>query len=184
MSKPTRYAAFLRGVNLGPRRKVSSSELREHFEALGFEDVATFRTSGNVVFEADQKPEARLREGIEQRLASELGFEITVFLRTASQLAAIAEHEPFARRAVETSKGKLQVLLLPARPAAGKRDQVLALATDEDRLAFGDAELYWLPSGGIRDSTLDLKGIEKAIGPTTTRTKGTIENLAAKFFAD
>ena len=44
------HAAFLRGVNLGPRRRVSSEELRAVFEGIGFEDVASFRTSGNVVF--------------------------------------------------------------------------------------------------------------------------------------
>jgi len=59
---------------------------------------------------------------------------------------------------------------------------MLSLATDEDRLAFGDRELYWLPSGGIRDSPLNFRSLEKLLGPTTTRTKGTVDQLAAKFF--
>ena len=42
-----RYVAFLRGMNLGKRR-IKNEELRREFEALGFEDVATFRASGNV----------------------------------------------------------------------------------------------------------------------------------------
>jgi hypothetical protein len=36
----------------------------------------------------------------------------------------------------------------------------------------------------MRDSALDLGSIEKLLGPTTMRTKGTIELLAAKYFAD
>jgi hypothetical protein len=59
---------------------------------------------------------------------------------------------------------------------------VLAAASDEDRLAFGTRELYWLPSGGIRDSALNFKAIEQRLGPTTTRTKGTLDELARKFF--
>jgi uncharacterized protein (DUF1697 family) len=42
-----RYVAFLRGINLGGRR-IANDELRSHFEALGCEDVATFRASGNL----------------------------------------------------------------------------------------------------------------------------------------
>ena len=45
----TRYVAFLRGMNLGNRR-IKNPELAAEFERLGFEDVATFRASGNVVF--------------------------------------------------------------------------------------------------------------------------------------
>jgi hypothetical protein len=67
--------------------------------------------------------------------------------------------------------------------SAGTRKEVLALASDEDRLAFSDRELYWLPSGGILDSALDFKVIGKLLGPMTTRTKGTVEQLAAKYFA-
>ena len=41
-----RYAAFLRGINVGGHR-VKNTELRALFEAMGFADVHTFRASGN-----------------------------------------------------------------------------------------------------------------------------------------
>ena len=47
-----RYAAFLRAVNVGRNHRVTSTELCEIFEEAGADEVATFRTSGNVVFEA------------------------------------------------------------------------------------------------------------------------------------
>jgi uncharacterized protein (DUF1697 family) len=62
--------------------------------------------------------------------------------------------------------------------------EMLALATDDDRLAFGERELYWLPTGGYIESPLDRNAIEKLLGRTTTRTMGTIEQLAAKYFAN
>jgi uncharacterized protein (DUF1697 family) len=175
------HAAFLRGVNLGPRRRVGSEELRAVFEGIGFEDVATFRTSGNVVFGARRKPAG---DRIERELERALGYEVTVFLRSAKELRAIAERQPFPAKVVDASAGKLQVLLLPRRPRKRDADGVLALATDEDRLAFEERELYWLPSGGMRDAALDLAAVERAVGPTTMRTKGTIDLLAAKYFAD
>jgi uncharacterized protein (DUF1697 family) len=179
-----RYAAFIRGINLGSQRRVSGAELRGSFEELGFHDVGTFRTSGNVVLETSAKDVAELSSQIEKGLSATFGFETAVFLRTASQMRALADHQPFPTKKVEASKGKLQVMLLSAKPAKRAREQTLALATDQDALALGDRELYWLPSGGTRDSALDIKAIEGLIGPTTTRTKATIEQLAAKYFAE
>jgi len=177
------HAAFLRGINLGRRRRVSGADLRSLFEELGFRDVDSFRTSGNVVFGADRESLTKMSGRIEDGLAESLGYEVVIFLRKASEVRAIAGHEPFARALVEASKGKLQVMLLRDKPAAARRRDVLALATDEDRLALEDRELYWLPSGGTRDSALDLTAVEQLIGPTTMRTKGTLEQLAAKYFA-
>jgi uncharacterized protein (DUF1697 family) len=177
------YAAFLRGINVGGHR-ISSVDLCARFEELGFAEVSTFRASGNVAFAADEEPLAEIVARIEQGLAAALGYDVPVFLRTEKEVRKIAVHQPFEESLVEASKGKLQVAMLSARPAAGTRKQVLTLASDEDRLAFGDRELYWLPSGGMLDSELDLKAIGKLLGLTTTRTKNTVEQLAAKYFAE
>jgi uncharacterized protein (DUF1697 family) len=174
-----RYAAFLRAVNLGRNRRVSGADLCAIFEELGLEEVASFQTSGNVVFEAPRD----LTSQIEQALERALGYEVAIFLRTASQVREIAAHEPFPPAQAKASRGKLQVLLLSAKPPAATRREVLALATDEDLLEFGERELYWLPSGGTLESTLDVKAIGKLLGPTTQRTQGTVARLAAKFFA-
>jgi uncharacterized protein (DUF1697 family) len=176
------HAAFLRAVNLGSTRQVKSKDLCRCLERAGFDQVASFRTSGNVVFSA--KGSAReLARKIERVLAAEFGFEVPIYLRSATQLRKIAAKEPFPKKAVEASKGKLQVALLPKRPGAKAVREVMALAGDEDRLAVEGTELYWLPSGGTQASALDMKTIDGAIGPYTMRTMGTIEKLVEKFFA-
>ena len=175
-----RYAAFLRGMNLGKRR-IKNEELRAEFKALGFADVATFRASGNVIFSADAGTgERALAKTIEDGLGEALGYAVPVFLRSCAEVATIAAHEPFDPALVESSKGKLQVSLLLEKPSARERKLVLALATDEDRLAIRGRELYWLPSGGLLESDLDLKAIAAALGSDTRRTMGTIEQIAAK----
>jgi uncharacterized protein (DUF1697 family) len=178
-----RYVAFLRGMNLGGRR-IKNEELRAEFEQLGLLEVATFRASGNVVFGGgDGDSAAALTERIEAGLGEALGYEVPVYLRGVDEVAAIAAREPFDAKLVERSKGRLQVSLLLGKPAATARRSVLALATGEDLLAIAGRELYWLPSGGTIDSELDLKAIEKALGPGTMRTMGTIEQIAAKYCA-
>jgi uncharacterized protein (DUF1697 family) len=176
-----RFVAFLRGMNVTGRR-IKNEELKAEFAALGLEDVATFRASGNVVFSTPKRePEAALTKRIERGLDEALGYEVPVFLRSCAEVAAIAVAEPFDSNLVAASKGKLQVTFLARKPAAKAGKAVLDLATDQDRLAIQGRELYWLPSGGISESDLDLKAIDAALGPGTTRTIGTIEQIAAKY---
>jgi uncharacterized protein (DUF1697 family) len=175
-----RYVAFLRGMNLGNRR-IKNPELAAEFERLGFLEVATFRASGNVIFGEEGKASAaKLTTRIEAGLGEGLGYAVPVYLRTIAELAAIAAHEPFPAKAVAASKGKLQVQMLAKKPSAAAVKKALALASDEDRLAIEARELYWLPSGGISESDFDLKAIDKALGPGTMRTMGTVEQIAAK----
>lgn len=175
-----RYVAFLRGMNLGGRR-IKNEDLRRHFEEVGMEEVATFRASGNVIFAAP-KPEAesRLAVRVEAELGERLGYEVPVYLRSAEEVAAIAARKPFAAKAVASSRGKLQVSLLKRKPTAAATKRALALATEEDLLAIEGRELYWLPSGGISESNLDLRALDAAVGPGTTRTMGTIEEIARR----
>lgn len=172
------YAAFLRGINLGKSRRVKNEALREIFESLGLEGVATFRASGNVIFEA--KPAGNLGSRVEAGLAESLGIEVTVFLRTARQVKAIAAREPFSNKELAASAGKQQVALLPRKPPAPARRDALTLASDADRLAVEGTELHWLPRDRMSGSELDLKTLESLLGPWTMRTMGTIEQIAAK----
>jgi uncharacterized protein (DUF1697 family) len=178
-----RYAAFMRGINLGSRNKISSAELREIVEGMGFEDVGPFRTSGNVVFSGARSSTATLGARIGKEIEKAKGFEVITFVRTEAEVRAIAKHRPFPPKLVRASNGKLQVSLLAKKPSAAVQREILALATDEDRLAFEKTELYWLPSGGMRDTALNLRAIDHKLHPMTRRTKGTIEELAKKFFA-
>jgi uncharacterized protein (DUF1697 family) len=178
-----RYVAFLRGMNLGGRR-IRNEELKQRFGALGLGEVACFRASGNVVFATEKADEARLTRQIEDGLGGSLGYEVPVFLRDAEELRAIVAHEPFDPDVVEASQGKLQVSLLKKKPSAPVRRKVLALSTDADRLALEGRELYWLPSGGMLESTLDLDAIDTLLGLSTRRTKGTVEQLAYRYFTD
>jgi uncharacterized protein (DUF1697 family) len=187
-----RYVAFLRGINVGGRR-ATSDQLCSCLSEIGFDDVATFRASGNVIFAAGaaapardgaQDREAQLAARVEQAMLASLGYEVPVFLRSASEVRAIAAYEPFPAEIVQASAGKLQVLLLAAKPQPRAREEALALATDEDRLELRGRELYWLPSGGMMESALDMNAIGALLGLGTMRTKGTVEQIAIKCCAD
>jgi len=93
----------------------------------------------------------------------------------------IAAHEPF--RHVADPTGKLQVGLLDATPPQEAAAEALALGGNTDLLALDERELYWLPSGSTSESPLDLGALARVLGEMTLRTKGTIEEMAARHFA-
>ena len=170
-----RYAAFLRGINVGGTR-IGKDDLCAPFSALGFEDVTTFRASGNVIFDAPKASATQLAKRIEQRLADDLGFtRATTFVRTAAEMRALAADDPIPREPDQ----KLHVWFLLKKPPAS----VLKLATEEDQLVIGKRELYWGPAGRMTDSELDLKAVEKLVGPNTVRTKDTVNQIAERWFS-
>jgi len=170
-----RYAAFLRGINVGGTR-IARDDLCAPFRALGLEHVTTFRASGNVIFDGPRESATKLANRIEERLAADLGFTRAVtFIRTAAEMRALAEDDPIPRE----PRQKLHVMFCLRKPPAS----VLEHATPVDPLMIGKKELYWGPAGRMTDSEIDLKAIEKLIGPTTMRTKDTVDQIAARFFS-
>ena len=61
---------------------------------LGLENVRTYIQSGNVLFDS-KRPEAALRRMIEAAITNKLGRPVQVLIRTAAELKAIIEENPF-----------------------------------------------------------------------------------------
>lgn len=171
-----RYVAFLRAVNVGKRR-VAMAQLREEFETLGYSDVSTYINSGNVIFSAAGRS-ADLTRAIEERLAKAFGFEIPTFLRTDTQVAAMAARMPFGD--VPDGHTHMVVLLRKAPTAAVKR-AVEAASNDTDTLVVDGAEVHWLIRGKLGDSTLGRKEWDALGLPLgTSRNATMLAKLAAK----
>lgn len=174
-----KYGAFLRAMNVGGRR-VTNDELSAVFESMGFEGVWAFLASGNVVFEAERRSTAKLERQIEGGLGEGLGYEVPTFVRTAAAIRQIAGKQPFPDSAVAASAGNPQVAVLSRRPRATDRAAALAYATADEVLAIDGGEMYWLPKTTISESELNLKALERILGPMTIRTQRTMVRLAAK----
>jgi uncharacterized protein (DUF1697 family) len=174
----TRFAAFLRGVNLGSHRRVSSADLREAFTRAGCTDVATFRTSGNVAFTNAGTDRSAIRVAVERALREVVGHDIVVVLRSADELRALVREYPFAD---DGSGGKPQVVFLLDRLDTDGAQSILDASTDDDQLAVVGGDLCWWPRAGILESALDWGSIGARVGSvTTTRTFGTVQQLVGK----
>jgi uncharacterized protein (DUF1697 family) len=97
-----RFVAFLRGINVGGH-SVVKEQLKESFTSLGFQNISTFKQSGNVIFESDKSNPKEIEARIEEKLQSALGYEVAVFVRTFPQLKRIIDLEAFKGQTSEST---------------------------------------------------------------------------------
>jgi uncharacterized protein (DUF1697 family) len=89
-----KYAALLRGINVGGNNIIKMDALRKIFEEMGFSDVKTYIQTGNVVFEDTEKDKSKLREKIEEKVFKEIKGKINSAILTFSEMAEIILKKP------------------------------------------------------------------------------------------
>ncbi|MBK5290424.1 MAG: DUF1697 domain-containing protein [Acidobacteriia bacterium] len=173
------YICFLRAINVGGHT-VKMEELRAMFISLGFQSVDTFIASGNVIFQASQDPGA-LEKTIEAHLHLSLGYEVAAFLRTRSEVAAIARYKPFPEPQLK-SAAALNVVFLSQPLRAESRKALMALRTAIDEFQVHGREVYWLCRKKQSKSTFSNVLFERTLKIRSTfRGIKTVEKLAAKY---
>jgi len=178
----TKYIAFLRAINVGGHT-VKMDLLRELFESMGLTNVETFIASGNVIFESKSKDVDALVNKIERGLKESLGFEVATFLRSDSELAAIAVHKPFPKPQMDSAVA-LNVAFL-SKPLDSKSKKLLmTLKSEIDDFHFHGCEVYWLCIKKQSESKFSNAVFEKTLGVKSTfRGINTIRKMAEKYSA-
>ncbi|HET9850035.1 MAG TPA: DUF1697 domain-containing protein [Candidatus Saccharimonadales bacterium] len=91
----SKYAALLRGVNVGGRI-IKMAELKDCLAQIGLSDVRTVLQSGNVVFKSDL-PASRLKADIEAKLADAFNYPAKAWVKPASEISQIVDSSPFSQ---------------------------------------------------------------------------------------
>src|SRR5438132_5812454 len=139
----SRYVAFLRAINLGGARMVKMDFLRRLFESLGFDQVATFIASGNVVFSTKRQSSSQVLERkIEKKLLEELGYDVTVFVRTGAEVVETAKRRPFPKSKID-SRTSCNIVFLPHALDTKLSQEVTCLRTATDEFRVQGREIYW-----------------------------------------
>jgi uncharacterized protein (DUF1697 family) len=177
----TRYAAFLRAINVGGRR-IKMDHLRELFESLGFSNVETFIASGNVIFNSEADDARMLERKIEDHLREALGYEVATFVRSASELAGIAPYRPFDPSDLGSEAASLYIAFLQAPPSAEAEQKLMAHRSEVDDFRVHGREVYWLCRVKMSESSFSGALLEKTMGtPATVRNATTVQKLVAKY---
>lgn len=173
--------AFLRAINVGGHN-VKNDRLVELFGDLGYGDADAFLASGNVIFRTGTEDFGGAERTIEEHLEQALGFEATTFLRTAEELRAIVNYEPFSPSELRKEENTLYVAFLKEAPGPGARDTLSAHATETDDLHLEGREVYWICGTKSYESDFSGTVLEKTLGiPATLRNVRTLRRLADKY---
>jgi uncharacterized protein (DUF1697 family) len=159
----TKYAAFLRGVNVGGVN-LKMAEVAAALTDAGFANVRTILASGNVLLESSAKV-AAVRKKAEATLRERFGSD-----------AWVADAYPFEREV----DGYQSYVTFVADPAV--LDELAALsgkAGPDEKISRGDGVVYWqVPKGSTLDSTIGkTMGKPRYKSSTTTRNLRTLDKV-------
>ena len=150
-------------------------DLRELLEGHGYQDVRTHLQSGNVVLSSPLPPR-KLEAQLERQLASGLGMEVRVLVRTRAELAAVVRRDPLGK--VATNASRYLVSFLSKRLSAKAARELESADVDPAQLVIDGRELYaWYPDGVQRSPLAKLLGDERLGVVSTARNWNTVTKL-------
>lgn len=168
--------ALLRGINVGGHNRIAMAGLRELCSEIGWEEVATYIQSGNVVFASDREGRS-LEDELQDEIRDRFGHDVHTLVRTGREWTNHLSSNPF-REASELEANRVMLGLSKAPPAPGAAEALRARATADERVEQRNGAL-WLhfPNGQSR-SKLTPALIDRLAGsPVTMRNWRTVVKL-------
>ncbi len=172
----TRYAVFLRGVNVGGVN-LKMAAVADAFTRAGFSRVKTILASGNVLLDSPATA-ASVRTKAEAALRETFEYEAWVFAYDLATLRSVTEAFPFGRDV----EGHHSYVTFVADPDI--LDELAGLAADagpDELIERGAGVLYWqVPASGTLHTTIGkTMGRKRFKSSTTTRNLRTLEKVLA-----
>jgi uncharacterized protein (DUF1697 family) len=162
-----RYAAFLRGVNVGGRI-VKMADLKVCLEKAGLHGVTTLLQSGNVVFESD-KGIPELKSLIESELTGTFGYPAKAQVILMDKLVEIVKRYPFGA----AGDGQHDYVVFMEGGLEGELAAEPCELAPGEQVAAGTGVVYWRVNKG---STLK-SGFAKLLTKSKYRDFNTNRNI-------
>lgn len=163
----TRFAALLRGVNVGGVN-LKMAEVAAAFSSAGFSTVKTILASGNVLFDSEAGVDT-VRAKAEGALRETFGYDAWVLAYPLDVVRAISNAFPFEREV----KDYQSYVTFVSDPDIF--DELTAGAGPDESIERGDGVVYWqVPKGRTLDTTMGKKRYRST---TTTRNLRTVDKL-------
>ena len=179
------HVALLRGVNVGGHNRLPMAQLREVAAGLGWDDVATYIQSGNLVFSAGADP-SELAEALHEGIRTVAGLDVDVVVLTADEVVALEEDCPWPQ--VEDARHVHAVVHprdLEDDARAAVADAVAAAhrkGSRDEAVAVGRVLYLHTPDGAGRSvlmPLLDRAAARTRTGWATARNLATVRRLRA-----
>ncbi|MEE4302652.1 MAG: DUF1697 domain-containing protein [Wenzhouxiangella sp.] len=170
--------ALLRGINVGGHNRIPMADLRELCSEIGWEEVATYIQSGNIVFASDR--EARtLEDELQAAIRDRFGHDVHTLVRTGREWTSLLSSNPFPEASeAEANRVMLGLSKAPLDPRAAEALQARATADESVEQRNGALWLYF-PNGSARSKLTPVALDRLAGSPVTTRNWRTVVKLQA-----
>ena len=137
-----RYVALLRGINVGGKNPIGMPALKACFDEHGFEDVATYIQSGNVLFSTGRASVSKLTDRVERMLSADFDYDASVVIRDRAQMRTVIERAPDGF-GVDPSRYRYDVIFLKPPLSAGAAMKSVRVRDGVDEAAAGRGVLYF-----------------------------------------
>jgi uncharacterized protein (DUF1697 family) len=170
----TRYAAFLRGVNVGGVN-LKMAEVAKVLEDAGFTNVRTILATGNVLLDSRSGVDA-VRKKAEKALRDGFGYDAWVLAYDLDTVRAISERFPF-ERVVDGHHS--YVTFVTDKDVLDELAELGKDAGAHEKIERGEGVVYWqVPNKGTLDTTIGkTMGKKRYKSSTTTRNLRTVEKV-------
>ena len=172
---------FLRAINLGRNRKLAMGDLRTWLEESGLNDVETYIHTGNVRFSTQMRSRARIERYVEDALATNCGFEVSVISFTPKELRQVYDVAVGLASTTDPLDVRRYVTLLKEDPPAEAAALVDGWDTAGERLKVVGRAVHWAVQGPTQQARLSNARLEKVLGVGTTRDLKVITTLAQRW---
>lgn len=172
----TTCLVLLRGVNVGPAKRVSMAELRTLLGELGGERVATLLNSGNAVADWPRARPATLAPRIAAALRQRFGFDVPVVVKTLAEGEAIAADLPWPE---PPDPSRLVVVFAPDPDALAGLQTIAPLVAADEAWHLGPHAAYLHCAGGLLHSRAAEALLGRGGTGVTTRNWATLSKLLA-----
>jgi uncharacterized protein (DUF1697 family) len=170
----TRYAAFLRGVNVGGVN-LKMADVAKAFADAGLANVHTILASGNVTLESSAAARA-VRTKAETALRQRFGYDAWVLVYDIDTVRAIVDAYPFEP---EVDGYQSYVTFVTDIDVLDELAELAGETGPDEKIARGDGVIYWqVPKNRTLDSTIGkTMGKKRYKSSTTTRNLRTLAKV-------
>jgi uncharacterized protein (DUF1697 family) len=173
------HVALLRAVNVGGRKPIEMSKLRNLLSALGFAGGRSLLQTGNLVFRSEARTGADLESLLEAEAAKRHDLETDFFIRTEKEWKQIIANNPFPDQA-KRDPSHLVVIFLKRAPTLKEAEQVQPAITGPEIVSFDGRQAYIVYPAGIGRSRVTNLFLERKLGTrATARNWNTVLKLQA-----
>ncbi len=158
------YIALLRGINVGGHKKILMADLKLLFEKLNLKNVRTYIQSGNIIFYSNEENIQEIENRIKDKIFSQYGFDVSVLVKTHSEIITIFKNCPFS----EDKKVNSYFIILHSIPDEKLVETTMQIKYPNEEFHIKNTCVYTFYSEGFGNAKCGTNFFEKKLKVSAT----------------